>query len=74
MDFRINLIFSLDRVESEADVDFMVRTFTEATLGARSTAVPPIHPNLYHPTLTPEIKSIISQKNKRRSSCLAKTS
>jgi hypothetical protein len=44
----------------------MVRTFTEATLGARSTAVPPNHSIRYHLTLTPQIKSIISQKNERR--------
>jgi hypothetical protein len=58
--------FSLDRFESQADVDSMVQTFTEATLRARSTAVPLVRPNCYHLTLTFQIRSIIAQKNKRR--------
>jgi hypothetical protein len=66
MDFQINLNFSVDRVESETDVDFMVRTFTEAILGARSTAVPLIRPNRYHPTLTFQIRSFKAQKKGRR--------
>jgi hypothetical protein len=58
--------FSLDKVGSEADVNSMVRTFTEAILGARSTAVLLVRPNRYHLTLTPQIRSIIPQKNERR--------
>jgi hypothetical protein len=56
-------IDSLDKVGYEADVDSMVRTFPEAILGARSTAVPLVRSNRYHFTLTFQIKSIIAQKN-----------
>jgi hypothetical protein len=66
MDSRVDLNFSLDRVESEADVDSMVQTFTEAILGARSIALPLIRPNRYHLTLTPQTKSIIAQNRCRR--------
>jgi hypothetical protein len=66
MDSRIDLNFSLDSVESEADVNSMVQTFTEAILEARSSAIPLIRPNRHHITLTPQIKSVIAQKNGRR--------
>jgi hypothetical protein len=66
MDCRVDLIFSLDRVGFEVDVDSMVRSFTEAILGARSTAVPLVRPNRYHFTLTLQIMYIIVQKNGRR--------
>jgi hypothetical protein len=36
----MDLNFSLDRAGSEADVDSMIRTFTEAILEARAAAVP----------------------------------
>jgi hypothetical protein len=62
MDSRVDLNFSLDRVESETDVDSMVQTFTEAILRAKLTAVPLILLIF----LTPQIKSIIAQKNERR--------
>jgi hypothetical protein len=66
MDSWVDLNFSLDRVEFQADVDYMVGTFTEAILEAKSTAVPLVRPNRYHLTLTPQIRSIIAQKNERR--------
>jgi hypothetical protein len=66
MDSQVDLNFSLDRVESKAHVDTMVPTFTEPILGVRLTAAPLIRPNRYHLTLTPQIKSIIAQKNGRR--------
>jgi hypothetical protein len=66
MDSRIDLNFSLDSVESRADVDSMVQTFIEAILEARSSAIPLIRPHRHHIALTPQIKSVIAQKNGRR--------
>jgi hypothetical protein len=58
MDFN----FSLDRVESGADVDSMIQTFTEVILGARAAAVPLVCPSRFCLALFPQIKSIIAQK------------
>jgi hypothetical protein len=66
MDSRIDLNFSLDSVESRADIDSMVQTFTEAILEARSSAIPLIRPHRHQIALTPQIKSVIAQKNGRR--------
>jgi hypothetical protein len=53
MDSRMDLNFSLDRVESGADVDSMIRTFTEVILGARAVAVPLVRPSRFCLVLSP---------------------
>jgi Reverse transcriptase (RNA-dependent DNA polymerase)/Endonuclease-reverse transcriptase len=63
LDSRLNLDFSLDRIERESDVDSMIQDFTEAILEARSLSVPLVRPNRHSLTLTPELKFIISRKN-----------
>jgi hypothetical protein len=57
----MELNFSLDIVG--ADVDSMIRTFTETILGARAAAVPLVRPSSFCLPLSPQIKSIIAQKN-----------
>jgi hypothetical protein len=62
MDSRMDLNFSLDRVESSADVDTMIRTFTEAIFEARAAAVPLVRLSRFCLALSPKIKSLIAQK------------
>jgi hypothetical protein len=59
----MDLNFSLDRVESGADVHSMIRTFTEAILEATAAAVPLVRPSCFCLALSPLIKSIIARKN-----------
>jgi hypothetical protein len=63
IDSRMDLNFSLDRVGSGTNVDSMIRTFTEAILGAKAAAVPLIRPSRFCLALSPQIKSFIAQKN-----------
>ena len=65
-DSRIDLDFSLDRIENESQIDTMIDTFTAALLEARSAAVPKVRPFRYSLVLTPEIKSLITLKNTHR--------
>jgi hypothetical protein len=67
----MDLNFSLDRVGYGADVDSMIRTFTEAILEARAAAVPLVCPSRFCLALSPQIKSIIAQKKKWLVSCAA---
>jgi hypothetical protein len=62
MNSRLNMNFSHERVESGADVDTMIRTFTEAIFEARAAVVPLVRPNRFFLALSPQIKSIIAQK------------
>jgi hypothetical protein len=57
MDSRMGLNFSIDRVESGADVDTMIQTFTEAIFKARAAAVPLVCPSRFYLTLSPQIKT-----------------
>ena len=66
LDSRIDLDFSLDRIENESQIDTMIDTFTTALLEARAEAVPKTRPFRYSLVLTPEIKSLITLKNTHR--------
>jgi hypothetical protein len=58
----MDLNFSLNRVESGADVDFMILTFTEAVLEARPAAVPLVCLNRFCFAFSPQKKAVIAQK------------
>jgi hypothetical protein len=58
----MNLNFSLERVESGADVDTMIRTFTDVIFEARAAMVPLFRPSHFCLALSPQIKSIIAPK------------
>jgi hypothetical protein len=62
MDSRMGLNFSIDRVESGADVDTMIRTFTEVIFKTRAAAVPLVCASRFCFTLSSQIKTIIAQK------------
>jgi hypothetical protein len=66
LDSRVNLDFSLDRIDNASQIDTMVDIFTAAILEARTAAVPMVRPFRYSLTLTPEIKSLITWKNTLR--------
>jgi hypothetical protein len=58
MDSRMDLNFLLDRVESGADVDTMIRTFTEAIFEARAAPILFVRPSCFCLVLSPQIKSM----------------
>jgi Reverse transcriptase (RNA-dependent DNA polymerase)/Endonuclease-reverse transcriptase len=66
LDSRVDLDFSLDRIDNASQIDTMVDIFTAAILEARTAAVPMVRPFRYSLTLTPEIKSLITWKNTLR--------
>jgi hypothetical protein len=59
----LNFFKAANILKSVVDWWFKLQTFTEAILGARSTAVPLVRLNRYHFALTTQIRSIIAQKN-----------
>jgi hypothetical protein len=66
LDSRIDIDFSLDRIESVTQIDTMINTITTALLEARTAAVPKVRPFRYSLVLTPEVKSLITLKNTQR--------
>jgi hypothetical protein len=62
LDSRVDLDFSLDRIDNESQIDTMVDTFTAAILEARTAAVLMVRPFRFSLTLTPEIKSLIFER------------
>jgi hypothetical protein len=66
LDLNFDLSFSLDRIQSNNDIDLMVQNFTNCLLEARNATVPLVQPNRFNLTLTPEIKALIGQKNTLR--------
>jgi hypothetical protein len=53
LDSRIDLDFSLERIQTSSQIDSMVESFTTALLEARTTAVPKTVPFRYSLVLTP---------------------
>jgi Reverse transcriptase (RNA-dependent DNA polymerase)/Endonuclease-reverse transcriptase len=66
LDSRIDLDFSLDRIDNESQIDLMIDTFTTVLLEARSESVPKISPFRFSLVLTEEIKSKITRRNTLR--------
>jgi Endonuclease-reverse transcriptase len=62
LDSRIDLDFSLERIQTASQIDSMIESFTTALLEARTTAVPKTVPFRYSLVLTPEIKALIAKK------------
>jgi hypothetical protein len=54
----MDLNFSLDIVESGADVDTMIRTSTETIFEARAAPIPFVRPSCFCLALSPQIKSM----------------
>jgi hypothetical protein len=66
LDSRIDLDFSLERIQTASQIDSMEESFTTALLEARTTAVPKTVPFRYSLVLTPGIKALIARKNTLR--------
>jgi hypothetical protein len=64
IDSRIDLDFSLERIQTASQIDLMVESFTTALLEARTTTVPKTVPFRYSLVLTPEIKALIARKTR----------
>jgi hypothetical protein len=63
---RIDLDFSLERIQTSSQIDSTVESFTAALSEARTTAVPKTVRFRYSLVLTPEIKALIFRKNTLR--------
>jgi hypothetical protein len=66
LDSRIDLDFSLERIQNSSQIDSVVESFTTALLEALTTAVPKTVPFRYSLVLTPEMKALIARKNTLR--------
>jgi hypothetical protein len=66
LESRIDLDFSLERIQTATQIDSIVESFTTALLEAWTIAVLKTVPFWYSLVLTPEIEALIARKNTLR--------